>query len=106
MKWGYKVPEGVETAWGARAIFGRDYMDLLPDRQDAIGTEENRKRLADLLNGGVLQEMQKNYAGFVESRAIVKYDPDEVVLYEDDMCMAWGNSNGSHGYFYVTAWLK
>jgi hypothetical protein len=33
-------------------------------------------------------------------------EPNEVVVYDDDVIRVVGNSNGSYGYFYLAAWLK
>ena len=109
------VPNGVKAAWGARAIFKmptyphKAFMDLLPDRQGVCwldGHKDSVTTLTELLNGGVLAAAQERFDALVQLGEVHTREPHAVVVYEDDDIKMVGNSNGSHGYFYVAAWLK
>tara|TARA_Y100000034_G_scaffold76992_1_gene92483 strand:- start:515 stop:925 length:411 start_codon:yes stop_codon:yes gene_type:complete len=109
--YGCAIPEATEAAWGARAICGggysgKAYMDLLPDRQGlCYRSKEALDRLTGLLNGGILRTAQAEYKRLHDSWEIQGSEPNEVVLYDDGTVKMVGNTNGSHGYFYVAAWL-
>ena len=103
--WGLPVPEGTPSAWGARAIFNhmQEYMDLLPDRQGVQGTNQ----IVNVLNkGGVLKLAQAKFKELVQDGEITTRESKRVVLYESKMVEVFGNSNASHGYFYVSAYIK
>ena len=100
------IPEGVETAWGARLIWPDD---LLHDRQDLSGP--NADVLKAWLNGvpsgqGALRQALKAASG-LGPRFALKWDEDRTVtLYEDEDGIIVGNPQGSYGYLYVAGWLK
>jgi len=81
LEWGYTpgLPLGATAAWGARAILRHGSADLLHDRQI--------KRLS---NSGLMRSEEAN----------------EFVLYEDGDVAIVGNTNASHGYLYLVAFLK
>ena len=92
---------------GARTIWqgGRSW-DILPDRQGWRATDEGAlKRLSALLNGGILREAEKRLGALGNTWEVSPSRSDEVVLFEDARVRVVGNTNGSHGYFYVTAIL-
>ena len=129
--WGVRsvVPEGARAAWGARAIYQPSSprpLDLVWNRQsvyrrtDGAGCAKrsvlirtpayearvppevlvSMYHLLSLLNGGILDTVQEVTRGG---------DPgsqEVAVLYEDDEVRVVGSPQGSHGYYYVTAWLK
>lgn len=93
--------------WGARTIWqgGRSW-DILPDRQGWRATDEGAlKRLSALLNGGILKEAEKRLGTLGNTWEVSPSREGEVVLFEDARVRVVGNSNASHGYFYVTAIL-
>lgn len=124
--WGYncELPEGWRARWGARCIWPQGYaygvsggvsggeypLDILGDRQSwhsPEGGEADRRALQTLLNQcGLLRFIQARMAAYVRQRHVNTSEPNEVVLYENDFVKAVGNSNGSHGYFYLTVYIK
>jgi hypothetical protein len=111
MPWGYpcEVPSGTKIVWGARAIFNpRDVhpMDLLPDRQGFHGDAGEWLGLKYLLNNGVLEAAQARLTAYVRKGTVRRDEEREVVLYESTLIKVVGNTNASHGYFYVTAFIK
>jgi hypothetical protein len=111
-QWGYNTPEaeGSPAVWGARAIWPNRYgpfaLDILHDRQSMRGEKADRDGLAYILNNGVLEAVQARMAAY-ERRGLVRSDTrNEVVLYDSGSVKVIGNSNASHGYFYVTAFIK
>lgn len=101
------VPENAPAAWGARLIVNQEgWVDLVPGRQDAIGSDEAVKALLDQLNGGVNKVwMERLREQLVAGKIRVNQSAD-VTLYEDEALIVAGNTNASHGYFYVAAYLK
>jgi len=111
MQWGYRceVPSGTKIVWGARAIFNpRDThpMDLLPDRQSFHGDADEWLNLQYLLHNGVLEAAQARLAAYVRKGTVRRDTRNEVVLYDTTLIKVVGNTNASHGYFYVTAFIK
>jgi hypothetical protein len=117
LEFGYDVavPNGTKAAWGARAIFAmphygcKAFMDLLYDRQGTCyldGHKDAVQTLTGLLNKGALATAQARFNTLVQAGEVHTRECGEVVLYDDDTIKMVGNSNGSHGYFYVAAWLK
>jgi hypothetical protein len=115
MDFGYWSDEiaASDAIWGARAIWpnrnsrsGDFPLDLLPDRQNFHGDDALWPLLKGELNGGVLEAMQARMAGYAR-RGMVRPDKSkEVVLFENTILKAVGNSNGSYGYFYLSVFLK
>jgi len=106
LTWGVRgvVPEDAQAAWGARAIYSPGAarpLDLVWDRQSVgSGSLKSMDHLLSLLNGGILNTVQEVTRGG---------DPgsqEVAVLYDDDEVRVVGSPQGSHGYYYVTAWLK
>jgi len=106
LTWGVRgvVPEDAQAAWGARAIYSPGAarpLDLVWDRQSVgSGSLKSMDHLLSLLNGGILNTVQEVTRGG---------DPgsqEVAILYEDDEVRVVGSPQGSHGYYYVTAWLK
>jgi hypothetical protein len=107
LRFGYHdgLPEGKTVAWGARAIFGGDYfIDLLWDRQDALGEGPELDRLFAWLNGedGALRKARESKARYY----LRPNERTEVVLYEDEVGIIKANTNASYGYLYMVAYLK
>jgi hypothetical protein len=113
-QWGYHTPEaeGSPAVWGARAIWPNRYgppnfpLDLLPDRQSMRGEKADRDGLAYILNNGVLDAVQARMTAYDRSGLVRPDTRNEVVLYDSCSVKVIGNSNASHGYFYVTAFIK
>lgn len=106
LKWGRRtgLPDGLEAAWGARMIWPAD---LLFDRQDIVGSDEQRKQLSDWLNRGALKVACARLIELAENG--MEWHPGsemEATLWSDDVGKVIASPQGSHGYVYVAAWLK
>ena len=117
LEFGYPsaVPETTSAAWGARAIAtsGRwpdlealPSLDLVPDRQSFCWKDEDdKKELMNRLNDGIIESIQERYKELRENEEISDSSANEVVLYEGRRVKVVGNTNGSGGYMYISAWL-
>jgi hypothetical protein len=95
-----QIPDDVVTCWGARLIWP---CDVVWDRQDIVGSEDDRRALTFWLNDGALSKALD--AKRIEG--LFRPDSDRVdTLYEDDEGIVKANPQGSYGYLYVAAWLK
>ena len=107
LKFGYNPGlegSGATCAWGARWIIKQDgYVDFVPDRQDMIGTPEEKKELLEWLNDTVKKQPEERLAEMLRSYQLSTRESKEVFLYEDDRGFVLGNPNSSAGYFYVIA---
>jgi hypothetical protein len=63
-------------------------------------------RLLKSLNAGILKKANKRLDELANRWEVSPSEPNEVVLYDDANVRIIGNTNGSHGYLYVTAQLK
>lgn len=97
------VPEEVACAWGARLIWPDD---LLPDRQDTMGSRKGVFVLTDWLNGGPLKAARAEARRMADAYELKGSEDREVTLFEDETGVVKANPQGSHGYLYVAAWLK
>lgn len=115
LKWGHRgFPDNSPGAWGARLIAPDD---VLGDRQDAVGAYAH---ILDRLNAGLLHEMQALLRELHESywpvtdqfcpfptweRPMKPNESNDIVLFMDHELCVIANTNGSHGYVYLTAFL-
>jgi hypothetical protein len=99
VSWGRSAPEGTnnDAAWGARAIFQRGFIDLLPDRQDVAGTRENVLTLNKWINSVGLKRLNK----LVER---LSGSSSEVVSFDDGPFHIEASPQSSYGYLYIGAW--
>lgn len=106
LKWGYgsAVPADTKAAWGARLIMTREGGDLLNDRQGGFGSDEDATVLHASLNK--VRPWRDPLGALIKSGQVRADQPNEVIVYEDDVIKVVGNSNGSFGYFYIAGWLK
>lgn len=98
--WGIKAPEGVDTHWGARAIYNPpSSIDVLWDRQSIDGPKKDRDALSKWINKtglpGLKKLIKKEYLASDESRE---------VTFRDDGYVIVANPRASHGYLYLGAW--
>jgi hypothetical protein len=99
------VPNTADAAWGARLIISMDgYVDFVHDRTDVVGSTEAKANLLALLNAKLPGRTLMN----IVSDKIKAYEIDtrseaDIVLFDDGELKVVGNSNASHGYFYVAA---
>ena len=108
-QWGLNAhPDDSPGFWGARAILnvGLDNpIDLLPDRQSGGGPL--LPVLADLLNqGGGLKIAQARVYALLNNFLMDPREGKLFTLIDTDMMTLVANTNGSHGYLYLSAWLK
>lgn len=101
-------PEGA-AIWGARWIWPND---LVYDRQDMVGSDEERTRLLGWLNASAPAAPTPLGAAMVQAKTLAltyelsPADVRVVTLFEDDLGIIQASPQGSHGYLYVAAWLK
>lgn len=104
------LPDDALAAWGARIIVTQDGdVDIVWDRTDSVpeGNADMRRAFLDLLNERYPTEaLRAMIRALLQTREIDTRVAREVGLYDDDEIRVIGNSNGSGGYFYVTAYLK
>ena len=92
--------------WGARAIFHFNGWDIVPDRQGWLAINDDaRNTLGSLLGGGILRTARQRFVKLVSDGRVSSDEAREVVFYEDHRVRVVGNTNGSHGYVYLTAML-
>jgi len=99
------VPDNAEAAWGARLIISADgYVDFVANRTDVVGSTEGKARLLALLNeklpGRALMTIVSDK---IKAYEISTREEADVVLFDADGLKVVGNSNASHGYFYIAA---
>lgn len=94
---------GSPAIWGARAICEADRFALLPNRQSISGEPAARTELTAALNGGVLASVQEKYRELRDAHWDFTRVAREVVFHDGDGVRVVGNTNGSHGYLYLTA---
>jgi hypothetical protein len=98
---------GATCAWGARWIITQQgEVDQVPNRQDMIGTPEEKVELLTWLNTVVKRQPEAALTELLRSFQLSTRESKEVVLYEDDRGIVLGNPNASAGYFYVIARFK
>jgi len=101
------LPEGVKAAWGCRAIVNQDgLVDVVYNRQDADGSDEERAALLDYLNTTVKGAWVERARELLRSYEMRTREAQEFVLFEDDVIVVKGNTNASAGYLYVCAYRK
>jgi hypothetical protein len=100
------VPQGAKAAWGARMIIGQDgRAELVGDRQHAVG-DDNAAIDALLGHMNQIAKPVDKVREMLLASQIRTDEAAEVTVYEDEVIKVAGNSNASHGYFYIAAWLK
>lgn len=120
LEWGLRVPDEAAVAWGARAIYSLTHqtncakmasgkirrtqkwvaeVDLLPDRQDARGSEAERKSLAKWINKLGLRELRKKLVA-----DHVRNDADDILTIRSGDYQLIASPRGSYGYLYISAW--
>ena len=106
----FPVHDNSPAAWTARAIWpssGRHLLDLLPDRQGLTGEKPHREALVTALNDcGILDCIRARFKAAVDEGNVRPDEAKRIVLYDSPWLYAEGNTNGSHGYFYLGCWIK
>lgn len=100
LEWGMQPPNGIKTAWGARAIFDMpNRIDLVSDRQSQRGSQENLRPLLDWINRigiGLLQDR-------LRTARIQSDDSKGIHIVHDDYTIE-ANPRASFGYLYIVAY--
>jgi hypothetical protein len=92
MGWGIQPPEGVDHAWGARAIFRGGIIDIVWDRQGG-GDDDLRA----WLNARGIPQIRRMVAD-------VGYGEDREVRWTEGAYTIVANPKSSYGYLYLGAW--
>jgi hypothetical protein len=108
MSFGYwkAYPEDSPAGWGARAILKNGTIDIPYDRQGARGEKADRRKLGDLLNGGIMQAINDKVAELHYDYKLRPDQDEEHILHDSDEVRVIGNTNASYGYLYLLAYLK
>jgi len=111
LQWGLAPERPYLAAWGARAIWtGANLdgtpcpIDLLPDRQDAVGDKASRHTL-EMWVRRALPEMRRK----LHDERILESDNLETVITDDlglERMTLRANPRRSHGYLYLVATLQ
>lgn len=108
LSFGYHVyDQKAPAAWGARMIqTGIGDLDYLHDRQDFYAADDDsRQELIRRLNDGGLELIRLSYKDAYMRNEVSSRESNEVILVDTDKLQAIGNTNGSGGYFYISAWI-
>jgi hypothetical protein len=109
------VPMSARAAWGARALTTRNGIEFVWNRKGYCWkTKEDWEELKKILEGGLFDKIEKEGKRFsrgveTEDGRWLKIRGDEAVLFtliDNDKVKVVGNTNASHGYFYLAVWLK
>lgn len=107
LKWGqpHVVPGGARAAWGSRWIVQQNgYTDIVWDRQDMGGADTTE--LLDVLNAGLLAEVRATISDLLSTYDMETSVHEDFIVHDDGTVTVHANTNASHGYCYVTAWLN
>lgn len=92
---------GYPAAWGARTILDHGRVDIVPDRVDTFGSDEDKNRLFEYLGEHLPREVLNDKAGYLRGG-----DDEAHVLLDDDVVKVVASPQASYGYLYITAVLK
>jgi hypothetical protein len=109
LRFGYNrgLPEGVQAAWGCRAIADESgQVDVVWDRTSTFGAEPHITMLLEHLQSLPTQGGWQDIARMLlRSGQLSTREDREVMLHEDDVVVIKANPQASHGYLYVCAYL-
>lgn len=102
-------PKNTPGYWGARAILGsyrdKNPIDIVANRQNGGG--DLFSVLASLLNdAGGLKVAQARVRALLNTWQMSSSEAKLFTLVDNDMMKMVADTRGSHGYLYVSAWLK
>jgi len=118
IEWGLiKTVEGASAAWGARAIYTRDYgslggfgrpsvhvnVDVVSNRQSIAGDEPAKRALAQWLarkRGGAMALLVKR----LKEDGVLPSEDREIAIDHGRFHLR-ANPRRSYGYVYITAWM-
>lgn len=101
LEWGIDdaAPEGVPT-FGARAIHGRQDVELVHDRKSTLNLEGLTKAEIQRFSEWITQTLSGISVFTLDSG---KAEPHTIE--DDDYCLVY-DTKGSCGYVYIAAWVK
>jgi cytoskeleton bundling-enhancing protein CbeA-like protein len=103
LDWGLQPPPGTTVAWGARAISDHGALDLLYDRQSAVGTKPERKRLQAAMNA-LLPLAREAWRAKYRAGEVRPDEALRVTIAEGDGWVVEADTRGSCGYVYLVAY--
>lgn len=109
LQFGYNngLPENVTCAWGARWIITQSGdVDQVYNRQDSIGSPDDKQKLFEALDGNVGSLPKDMLSQLLRTYRVSTSDDKEVLLYDDGEVIVKGSPQRSHGYFYVCAYFE
>ncbi|RJR10703.1 hypothetical protein C4588_02815 [Candidatus Parcubacteria bacterium] len=113
LEWGYKagLPLDTVAAWGARAILTDNQVDIVyASRWEAPqipeGTRSPLDYLLTMLDSGDLARAIITVKYLVDNYAMQSHERQEFLLHETPEIAILGNTNASHGYLYLVAFIK
>lgn len=98
---GRRAPDGAVRAWGARAIYQRQRIELLWDRQNWQPDEKPPVEFEDWINQIGLPWLRKTCTD-----RYITPDSSTVLLYEDGPYGIEASPQRSYGYLYIVAYEK
>lgn len=98
-------PETAPATWGARAIFTDGFVDVLHDRQNAVGEKPAIDRLLSVLNGGLLADFKRHAERLRHWGELESSSREVYVMHEGDVILT-ASTNASYGYLYIVAFLS
>ena len=89
------------AGFGARMIWNGNKITFLPDRQQFIGNAKTCEALRNWINNKALSKLKQYIADHHWTGATTEIYTDETWLYRIEV-----SPNGSHGYLYLSAYMK
>jgi len=101
IQWGLSslVPEDAPAAWGARAILQNGFVDLIPDRQGMGFSDDLAKHSLAVWLG------TQGLAWLGRIAKQMRGDESKLYEHDDEGFHIRANTNASHGYVYIAAWV-
>lgn len=99
LNYGLKQSHPCQCAWGARAIYERNQIECVWNRQGCIGAVEDTEKLVEWINHTALLRMRQFFKDNKipsDSRYEYRHDDGEYHII--------ANTNASYGYLYITAY--
>lgn len=105
LEWGYNagIPDVETIAWGGRAILRGESIDIVYG--SLHGSGEALLNFRAILDGGLLQMAIAEARRLVRSGQMRGDEAREFVLAMDQGILVLGNTNASHGYLYLLAYV-
>ena len=110
LAWGLtnEIPDDAPAGYGARCIQEKDMLDFVWDRQDIFAIDEAHQRALSAVfdRDGFVQHVQTKYSELFNAGKLQHNRSGTEFLFEDQAIKVVANTNSSHGYVYLAAYLK